>query len=129
MVNRWKGLFLIGVGTACCFTGTRIASWKVVPRCSKSQASQRASGTVEELFDTVKDELSLCTPLEKELDVVLASGQTYLQDLSPERQAQGIELFKEMLLWQRKQRGCRQSLGPLAVSALRQRESAREIII
>eukprot|EP00435_Cladocopium_sp_Y103_P062893 s674_g24.t1 len=63
------------------------------------------------------------------LSVVLAAGREFLESLPVEDQERGLELFREMTEWQKMQRGSRQSLGPLAVSALLQPDSGREIIL
>ncbi|CAJ1405949.1 unnamed protein product [Effrenium voratum] len=101
--------------TGLCFSGLRVQG----PRRLRQG---RRAGNAEEIFCELEEELSHCTPLTAELQYLLATGRGALPE-----DPRGLELFREMLAWQKAQK--RRSLGPLAVAALRQPSSGREIII
>ncbi|CAK9100495.1 unnamed protein product [Durusdinium trenchii] len=92
--------------------------------CRGRSARRAAPADVKGLFAELESELRECTPLVNELSVVLEAGRSFLQ-----RNERGLELFQEMLTWQKAQRGQRHSLGPLAVAALRHPSSGREVIL
>ena len=76
------------------------------PQVRPRRCKQVRRATVQELFSDLKEELSHCTPLATELSLVLRAGREYLEK-DVERQGRGIQLFSEMLEWQRSQRGQR----------------------
>ncbi|CAE7683383.1 unnamed protein product [Symbiodinium sp. CCMP2456] len=104
-----------------------------VPPCKHRQrvGFRATSDVAEDLIAQVGDELEGCTPLKKELEVVLNAGRNFLRDAEG---GQGIEKFKDLLEWLQAQRARRsasapfpQSLGPLSVAALRKGD--QEIVL
>jgi len=104
----------------------------VPPREHRQRVGFRATSDVaEDLIAQVGDELEGCTPLKKELEVVLNAGRNFLRD---SEDGQGIDKFKDLLEWLQAQRARRsasapfpQSLGPLSVAALHKGD--KEIVL
>lgn len=90
-----------------------------------------ALGT-EELFTELEAELSRFTPLKDELRTCLADAKDALAHGNAE---EGLVVYNDLLTWLKERRppatGTRVpgSLGPLAVAALRQPETGKEVII
>ncbi|CAE8631176.1 unnamed protein product [Polarella glacialis] len=100
-----------------------------------SAAAVAAAQTLDspkELFDAIRAQLSVRTPLKQQLDIIMEEGQRALSEDLEQGQDEGLGLFQELLSWLTTRQSVPSmpgSLGPLAVAALRHPGTDREIVI